>query len=183
MEDTRKVYAKKTYYFIDPSECCPYLEDTRCTITGYDVCKKNKRFCKSTCCTSKHYDRCDYFKDKVKTIKENKHFKASYCCPYIEESVCKLREVNVYDKNRKFYSYTCTTTDYIKKCPYFHDKVSKIKCNKKLHVYDCCPYKEGDWCTIRKINMKEKCKDYYNYCCCKSNYIKCCPYYIEAACN
>lgn len=183
MEKNRKVYAKKTYYFLEPAESCPYAEDTRCTVRGFDVCKKNKGFYESNCCTSKYYDRCSFFRDRVETIKENKYFKASYCCPYVEESVCKLREVDVYGKNNKYYRYTCTTTDYIRKCPYFHDRVSRIRCKKKLHHYDRCPYNDGDWCTVRNINMRETCTEYYYYCCRKSNYIKCCPYYIEAACN
>ncbi|CCO08371.1 hypothetical protein [Desulforamulus hydrothermalis] len=178
---TGKIYAQKTYYFVEPAVCCPYLEDSRCSLRDFDVAKKNRRFYQSSCCSSGYYDRCSMFRDKLKTIKENKYFKASYCCPYLESSVCRLRQVNIYDKNRKYYSYVCTTTDYLKKCPFFHDRVSRIKCRPPLSPDKCCPYLQDDYCRVRGSKIQDHCRDYYRHCCCKTNYHRCCPFYMEAA--
>lgn len=177
---SRKVFVAKTYKFIYPSDCCPYRIGNECEITGIDICKKDKKFYDDHCCKSRYFDRCTYFRDKVIKIKKNKSFYASYCCPYLVGDVCELRNVDMRAKNRDFWYATCTKTDYIKKCPHFLDKVGRIRVKVQGGTFASCPYKDGDWCKIRNINMKDRCNAFYEYSCCKSNYGKCCPHYAES---
>ncbi|GAB6179260.1 hypothetical protein JCM14036_05790 [Desulfotomaculum defluvii] len=178
---TRKVYAAKTYHFIGASRSCPYIYEDKCDLTKYHVCKKHKSFYDDTCCTSKYYDKCSYFCDKVITIKPNRYFKPAYRCPYLINEVCELRGINMYEKNRAFYRHNCINSNYHKNCPYYLEKIGKIKYKHYGKVSDCCDYKDGDWCRLRKIKIKDSCKEFYEYACCKKNYIKCCPHYVEAA--
>lgn len=180
---TRKDYVSKTYRFIEPARCCPYLVDGECEIRGVKVREKNSSFYKSTCCNSSHYHKCSYFVDRIDKIKENRHFKAAYRCPYLAQGVCHLRKIYVYDKNRTYYQYVCSKTDYRKSCTHFLDKIGKLKCPIDVEIADRCPYSEGSRCTLRRMDMRDKCRELYDYCCCKPNYYRCCPYYVETLCD
>lgn len=180
---TRKDYAKKSYHFIEPSDKCPYLSGCDCELRGYDVCARNKSFYTSTCRTSRYHTDCSYYIDRVDDIKENRHFRATYRCPYLLGGICELRNVYMYDKHRSFYKRTCTTSNYLKKCPFFLEKIGKIKCPLKVSVMECCPRKNGVHCTVRNIDLRKKCPDLYNHCCSQDDYHYCCPYYVEDICD
>lgn len=179
----RKVYAQKSYRFIEPAECCPYLSDRHCDLRKHNVCDSDNHHYKKNCCTSRYYDRCSNFVNEVRVIKPNRYFKTSYSCPYSLDGFCELRGVSVYEKNRTFYRHACSTTDYARKCPYYIGRISKIKCKTPKTIYGCCPYKEGDWCKVRKTKIKGRSGGFYDHACCKSNYVKSCPYFMEAECG
>lgn len=178
----RKIYAAKTYKFIYPSDSCPYRVGFDCEVRGSNVYEKNKGFYTDTCCKSRYFKRCRHFADKVATIQENKYFKATYCCPYLVDDICEFRKVNMRRKNRDFYDSTCTKSEYIKKCPHFLEECCKIKVKPKVIIIESeyCPYLIGNRCKIRNIEVKNKCKDFFDYSCSKKKYDKCCPYYAKA---
>ena len=183
MDIYRKVYAQKTYHFIKPAKCCPYLSDRHCDLRKFNVCDSDENYNKKICSTSRYYDKCTNFVAEVSTIKPNRYFKTSYHCPYLIGDTCELRKIRVSEKNRTLYHYTCKTTDYAKKCPYYIGKISKIKCKPPKKTGDCCPHKEDDWCKHRKVKVGSHCKKFYDHTCCKSNYTKCCPHYMESNCD
>ena len=176
----RKIYAAKTYKFIYPSESCPYRVGYDCELRKVNVYETSKHYYSDTCCKSRYHKRCRHFADKVSTIKENRYFKASYCCPYLVEGVCILRNVNMRGQNRAFYDSTCCKTEYIRRCPHFHEAVGRIK--KRPQVIsgkDCCPHLDKGRCRVRENDVKKRCRDFHDHTCCKKKYHKCCPHYAR----
>lgn len=177
-QDVRKVYASKT--FINPSESCPYILGFNCEVRNVNVFEENPSFYREVCNSPRYIKRCTYFDYRISPITENKYFYASCCCPYLVEDICELRQVNMRLKNRVFYNTTCTKKDYLKKCTHFMERTCKIRVKPNTFKFVKCPAVKVDHCTIRGICVKERCKDFFNRTCCESNFIRCCPFFVES---
>ncbi|MDO7789003.1 hypothetical protein [Desulforamulus aquiferis] len=160
---------------------CPYLTGNTCELTNTPF--EDEALIQKICSTSDYAETCPHLTRKVYAAKTYTFISPSKSCPYCVGHHCEIRNVNIYQDNKKYYNDVCCTSKYSNRCSYYEYRVKPIKPNKYFHASCCCPYLKEDVCEVRRINMRHKNKLFYDNACSKADYIKRCPHFMERTCK